>query len=111
MKEMINEHGNICFQKTFEWMLLTFNGESFYECLSARMHNYMAHSIKLKGWAPCYYCPADGKVIVADDIACFFGCQIARSLRGNPSTNHTWLTREPLDVIGMCMESMPKMAF
>jgi hypothetical protein len=93
MKEMIDEHGDVRFHKIFEWMLLTFDGESFYECLSARMRNYMVHSIKLKGWTLCYYCPADGKVIVADDVACFFGCQIARSLRGNPSIACTWSTR------------------
>jgi hypothetical protein len=103
MKEMIDEHGNIRFHKIFEWMLPTFYGESFYECLSARMCNYMVHSIKSKGQMPCYYWPADGKVIVADDVACFFGCQIARSLRGNPSIACTWLTREPLDAIGTCM--------
>jgi hypothetical protein len=111
MKEMINEHGNVRFHKIFEWMLPMFDGKSFYECLSVRMHNYMAHSIKSKGWTPCYYCPANGKVIVADDVACFFGCHIARSLRGNLLINRTWLTREPLDVIVTCMESMPKMAF
>jgi hypothetical protein len=97
--------------QNLEWMLLTLDGESFYECLSAGMRNYMAHSIKSKGWTPCYYCPADGKVIIADDVACFFGCQITRSLRGNPSIDCTWSTREPLEAIGTCMESMPKMAF
>jgi hypothetical protein len=111
MKGMIDEHGNVCFHKNFEWMLPTFDGESFYECLSARMPNYMAHSIKSKGWTPYYYCPADGEVIIADDVARFFGCQIARSLRGNPSINLTWLTRKPLDEISRCMESMPKNAF
>jgi hypothetical protein len=46
MKEMIDEHGNVSFHKNFEWMLPTFNSKSFYECLSARMCNYMVHSIK-----------------------------------------------------------------
>jgi hypothetical protein len=45
------------------------------------------------------------------DVACFFGCQIARSLRGNPSIDCTWSTHEPLDRIDTCMESMPKNAF
>jgi hypothetical protein len=111
MKEMIDKHGNVRFHKIFEWMLPTFDDKSFYECLSARMRNYMAHSIKSKGWMRCYYCPADGKVIVADDVARFFGCQIVRSLGGNPSIARTWSTRKPLDVIGTCMESMPKMDF
>jgi hypothetical protein len=111
MKEMINEHGNVRFHKIFELMLSTFYGESFYECLSVRMCNYMVHSIKSKGWMPCYYCPADGKVIVADVVAHFFCCQIARSLWDNPSIARTWLTCKPLDAISTCMESMPKMAF
>ncbi len=48
MKGMINKHGNVRFQKIFEWMLLKFDGESFYEGLLARMRNYMVHSIKSK---------------------------------------------------------------
>jgi hypothetical protein len=46
MKEMIDKHGDVGFHKIFEWTLPTFDGKSFYECLSARMHNYMVHSIK-----------------------------------------------------------------
>jgi hypothetical protein len=72
---MIDKHGNIRFHKIFEWMLPTFGGESYYECLLVRMHNNMAHSIKSRRWMPCYYCPANGKVIVADEVACFFGYQ------------------------------------
>jgi hypothetical protein len=30
------------------------------------------HSIKDKGWTPLYYCPANGKVISADDVSRFF---------------------------------------
>jgi hypothetical protein len=82
---MVDVHGNIRFSKIFEWMLPMFDGESFYEFLSARMCNFMLHSIKTKGWTPKYYPPADKKVIVADHVARFFGCQLAWSLRGNPS--------------------------
>jgi hypothetical protein len=108
---MIDEHCEVRFHKIFEWMLLTFDGKSFYECLSAQMRNYMAHSIKSKGWRPCYYCPANGKVIIGNDVACFFGCQIERSLKGNPSIDCTWSTCEPLDPIGTCIKSISKMAF
>jgi hypothetical protein len=41
----------------------------------------------------------------------FFGCQLARSLRGNPSIEQTCSLRESLDAIGTCMECMPKNAF
>ena len=108
---MFDEHGGIHFSKIFEWMVLTFDGVSFYELLSARMRNFMLHSIQTKGWMPLYYCPADGKVISADNVACFFGCQLAQSLRGNPSIKQTLSTHELLDAIGTCMECMPKNAF
>jgi hypothetical protein len=108
---MMDAHGDIRFQKTFEWMLPTFEGVSFYEFLLARMCNFMLHSIKDKGWTPMYYRPADEKVISADDVARFFGYQLARSLRGNPLIQRTWSTRESLDAIGTCMECMPKNAF
>jgi hypothetical protein len=64
-------------------MLPMFDDKSSYECLLVRMRNYMVHSIKSKGWMPCNYCPANGKVIIADDVAHYFGCQIAHCLRGN----------------------------
>jgi hypothetical protein len=101
---MMDAHGDIHFHKIFEWMLPTFEGVSFYEFLSARMLNYMLYSIKDNGWTPLYYPPADGKVISADNVARFFGCQLSRSLRGNPSIQRTWSTRESLDAIGTCME-------
>ena len=108
---MMDAHGDIRYHKIFEWMLPMFEGVSFYEFLSARMRNYMLYSIKDNGWTPLYYCPADGKVISADDVAHFFGCQLARSLRGNPPIQRTWSTHESLDSIGTCMECMSKNAF
>jgi hypothetical protein len=109
LKGMVDVHGDIRFSKIFEWMLPSFDGLSFYEFLSARMRNFMLHSIQTKGRTPLYYSPSDGKVISADDAARFFGCQLARSLR-NPSIERTWLTRESLNAIGTCMECMPKNA-
>jgi hypothetical protein len=73
-------HGNLSFAKKFHWMLPTFQGKSFYEFLAARMRNRMGHSIKTKGWTPNYYHPANRKVIIADHIARFYGCQLAWSL-------------------------------
>ena len=61
---------NVCAR--IEWMLPTFEGESFYNFLSARMHNFILHSIKDKGWMPLYYYPANEEVISADNVACFF---------------------------------------
>ena len=110
LKGFIDEHGNIRFFHIYEWMLPSFDGDSFYEFLAARMRNYMLHVIKAKGWVPKYYRPSDDKYILADDVSRFFGCQLARSLRGNPLIERCWSTRESLDAIGTCMESMPKNA-
>ena len=53
--------------------------------LSARMRNFMLHSVKTKGWTQKYYCPDEEKIIIADHVAHFFECKRAQSLRGNPS--------------------------
>ena len=45
---------------------------SFFKFLSVRMHNFILHSIKDKGWMPLYYYPANEEVISADNVACFF---------------------------------------
>jgi len=111
LKGFTDEHGDIRFYHIFEWMLPLFDGDSFYEFLASRMCNYMLHVIKEKGWEPNYYHPSDEKYILANDVACIFGCQLARSLRGNPSILRCWSTRESLNAIGTCMESMPKNAF
>ncbi|KAL3774010.1 hypothetical protein ACHAW5_004860 [Stephanodiscus triporus] len=107
LKGMMDAHGGIRFSKVVEWMLPKFDGETAYEFLSARMRNFMVHAMKTKGWKPKHYCPTKGKVIVTDDVTCFFGCQLAWSLRGNPSIERNFSTRE----IGTCMECMPKNAF
>ena len=75
------------------------------------MLNYMLLCIQTKGYIPKYYSPANGKCIQANDVARFFGWQVAQSLQGNPSIKRCWLMRESLDAIGTCMESMPKNAF
>ena len=49
---ILHVHGNVRFSKIFERMLLTFDGESFYEFLSVRMCNFMLRSIKTNGWMP-----------------------------------------------------------
>jgi len=111
LKGFTDEHGDIRFCRIYEWMLPSFDGVSFYKFLAARMRNYMLHIIKEKGRVPKYYRPSDKKYILADDVARFFGCQLARSLSGNPSIERCWSIWESLDAIGTCMESMPKNAF
>ena len=110
----MDEGADIRFHRIFEWLLPQFeidgSVKSFYEFLAGRMRNYMSKSM-LTGWTPKYYDPKDEKHITADHVARFFGCQIARSLRGHPAIDRCWSTRESLDSIGVCMESMTKNAF
>ena len=109
---MYDNYGDISFHKLFEWMVPKFGDvKTFYECLAAKMWNYMVYCIQTKGFTPKYFDPADEKYIQVDHVANFFGCQLAQSLWGNPSIDQCWLTRELLDTIGMCVESMPRNAF
>ena len=85
LKGFTDQHGDIRFCHIYKWMLPSFDGDSFYKFLAARMRNYMLHVIKEKGWVPKYYRPFDKKYILANDVSRFFGCQLARSLRGNLS--------------------------
>ena len=82
LKGMVDEHVDIRFCKIFEWMLPTFGGKSFYECLVARMHNFMLHSIKGNRWKPNYYCPAYRTVIVADAAAHFLDANLCKVCGG-----------------------------
>jgi hypothetical protein len=82
LKGMVDVHGNIRFSKIIEWMLPLFDGVSFYEFLSARMRNFMLHSIQTKGRTPLYYSPSDGKVISADDVARFFWMSTGAEFEG-----------------------------
>jgi hypothetical protein len=75
------------------------------------MRNYMTHCITTKSWTLKYYDPMDKKYITADHVARFFGCQLARSLHGNPSIERCWSMWESLDAIGTCMIRMLKNAF
>ena len=71
----------------------------------------MVHISITTDWKPKYYDPSNGKIILADHVVRFFGCQSARMLKGFPSIDKTWSTRESLDAIGTVKESMPQDAF
>ena len=112
-------NGDIRYSKVFEWLLPRYgeDGEvSFWEFLAARMRNYMIHIMRTKGYKPKYYNPTPveecNKVTIdADHVARFFGCQMARMLRGFPSIEETWSTRESLDAVGSVKDCMPQDAF
>jgi len=111
LEKLKDESGDIRFYKVMEWLLPDFDGESFWEWLAARMRNYMLYLMDEKEWKPRYYDPSVDNVILADHVTRFFGSQSSRMLRGFPSINKTWSTRESLDAIGVVKESMPKDAF
>ena len=83
------------------------DGDSYYGWLAARMRNYMIHLIRTAGYTPRYYDPASGKEILAHHVARYFGVETARMLRGFPSYEETWSSRESLLEIGIAVESMP----
>ena len=75
------------------------------------MRNYMMHIVLHDGYNPRFYKPKDDNVILANHVARFFGCQHARMMRGHPSIEHSWNTRDSLFHVGPCAESMPRAAF
>jgi hypothetical protein len=106
-----DEHGVIRYWKVNEWLLPTIGGNPYFEWLAARMRNYMVHLIRSKEYRPRYYNPAEGLVIEADHVTRFFGCHIARMLRGYPGIRECWSTRDLLDAVQLMKESMPRDAY
>ena len=106
-----DDNGDIQYYKVVEHLLPRFNGDLFWEWLAARMRNYMLHHIRTDGYKPRYYVPGSEKAILGDHICRFFGCQTARMLRGLPSIDDIWSTRDSLDEVRCVTESMPKDTF
>lgn len=101
LKKMCDAHGVIRFHLVFEWLLPMFGEEGFYKLIAGRMRKYMIHIMK------AYFDPMDEKYIQADQVACFFGCQLVRVIKGLPSVDDCWSTREALDAVRTAKESMP----
>jgi len=104
-------NGDIRYEKVVDHLLPRFEGEGYYEWIAARVRSYMLHIIRKLGWKPKYYKPSNDKVVLGTHIARFFGVQITRMLRGFPSIDDVWSTRESLFEIGVATESMPRDAF
>jgi hypothetical protein len=60
---------------------------------------------------PSHYNSFDNIIISADHVARFFGCQLVCAIKGLPSIDEYWSTREALDAVGTAKESMPHSAF
>ena len=71
----------------------------------------MMHIVLHDGYNPRFYKPKDDHVILADHVARFFGCQHARMIRGHPSIEHSWNTRDSMFHVSLCAESMSLVAF
>jgi len=92
LEKMKDGRGTIRFHLVFDWLLPKFgeglDKEGFYDFVAARMRNYMTEIIRKRAYRPEHYDPFDGKFITADHVTCFFGCQLAREIKGLPSVMH-----------------------
>ena len=99
--------GDVRYEKVHDFLLPRIDGIHYYEWLAARMRNYMIRLIRHEGYKPQYYNPAKHKEIQAHHVARYFGIELCRMLRGWPTYEEVWSTRESLFEIGVCTESMP----
>ena len=75
------------------------------------MRNYMIHIMDTQAYKPRFYNPEKEVIITAGHVTRFFGCQMGRMLRGFPSIEDTWSTRESLDAVSAAVDSMTQDAF
>ena len=111
LEQLKDDNGDIRYYKVVEHLLPKFDGESYFEFLAARMRSYMTHIMRSDGYKPKWYDPENNHVILGDHVCRFFGVQTARMLRGYPSINDTWPSRESLDEVGVVTKCMSKNAF
>jgi hypothetical protein len=71
----------------------------------------MTHLLRSEDYKPCHYKLEEDRVVLGSHVAQLFGVQIARILRGFPSIEDTWPTRENLFAIIMAVESIPWAVF
>ena len=57
-----------------EWDLSKFGKESYFEWPVACMRNYVLHIVLCDGYNPMVYKSKENNVVLADQVACFFGC-------------------------------------
>ena len=103
--------GDIRFENVFQFCLPRYGDQSYFDFVAARMRNYMLHIIRTKGYKPKYYNPMIDRKIESHHVARFYGVHMARMLRGFPSMEETWSSREVIDHIAPAAESMPKDAY
>ena len=66
----------------------------------------MTYLMVQSNWKPQYYKPDEGIIILTDNIARFYACQLARLNDGFPSIDDSWSTQDPYEAIGLLKECM-----
>jgi hypothetical protein len=79
--------------------------------VASQMRVYMIQIMRKRSFWPEHFDPYDGTFIMADNVACYFGCQLACAIMGIPSVEDCWSKQEALNVIRMANKSMPHSAF
>ncbi len=111
LDKLRNARGTIRYHKVFKWLLPAFDEDGFYEFVAVEMINDMIQIIQNSTYRLSYSDPMNEKYITADHVACFFGCQLVRAIKGLLSIDDCWSTCELLDAVGTAKESMPCVAF
>ena len=62
LESLMDEQGDIRFEKVAEYLLPYFDGDGFFEWVAGRMRNYMKHIIATESHRPRYYKPEEDKV-------------------------------------------------
>ena len=95
--------GKVQYHLIVDWLMPSFGGGSerisFYEWLGDHMQVYATNN-------PC--ARSDGIKFTPDVVRRFFGCQMARSLRGLPSIEQCYDSREPLSHVASITESLQR---
>ncbi len=71
----------------------------------------MIHIIRNRAFKPDHFDPFNENFITADNVACFFGCQLVCLIKVLPSAKDCWNTCKALDAIGTAKGSMPCRVF
>jgi hypothetical protein len=113
LASMTDASGDIRFESVFEWMLPRFGDaqQNYFDFVATRMRNYMLYIMHAKEFKPKYFKPSKELTIQAHHVARFYGVHMARMIRGFPSIEETWSSRESLDHVGAAAECMPKDAY
>ena len=64
LRKVRDDFGDIRFEKVYDFLLPTIQGEKYWDWLAVRMRNYMAHIVRSECYTPRFYKPFEDKVIL-----------------------------------------------